>query len=124
MRRWLSIRFPHMPLNRAIDVDFDDTGVTLTRRSRLRERFAWSELQRVSIRTTEDGPFDDDVFIVLTTQAMSCWVPQDVATPLLLRLQQLPGFDNESVIEAMGCTQNNEFICWQQDRSLLEPKLG
>jgi hypothetical protein len=33
---------------------------------------------------------------------------------LLERLQQLPGFDNEAVIRAMGSTENATFVCWRR----------
>ena len=33
---------------------------------------------------------------------------------LLSRLQQLPGFDNEAVIKAMGSTNNAKFLCWKR----------
>ena len=117
MRRWLANRFPAAPFNRAVDLDIDDTRVTLTRRSRLRSTFPWSHLERVSIRTTDKGPFDDDVFIVLYTAKSCFWVPQAIAAPLLSRLQQLPGFDNESVIEAMSCVENKAFVCWTRDNT-------
>jgi len=33
---------------------------------------------------------------------------------LLVRLQQLPGFNNEAVIKAMGSTTHNKFVCWKR----------
>lgn len=92
-------------------MDIDETGVIITRGSCLRERLSWSNLERVSIRTTNKGPFDDDVFIVLATPETSCWVPQAMAASLRSRLQQFPGFNNESLIEAMP-VEDNEFVCW------------
>jgi hypothetical protein len=31
------------------------------------------------------------------------------------RLQNLPGFNNEAVIESMTCVENKRFVCWQKD---------
>jgi hypothetical protein len=33
---------------------------------------------------------------------------------LLVRLQQLPGFDNGVVIKAMGSTGDARFVCWKR----------
>jgi hypothetical protein len=38
------------------------------------------------------------------------------AEPLLAALQQRPGFRNDAVIEAMGCTENRDFFCWERCR--------
>jgi hypothetical protein len=45
-----------------------------------------------------------------------CAVPQssDGSKQLLERLQQLPGFDNEAAIKAMGSTSNGKFMCWKR----------
>ena len=114
-RRWLAKLIPHAPVNRAVDVTFDERGITCRRASGLDDHFEWSDLQSVVIRTTNRGPFDEDVFIVLSDAAASCWIPQAIAHHLLERLQQLPGFDNQAVIEAMCCAENNEFVCWTRE---------
>lgn len=45
----------------------------------------------------------------------SDWLPSETsASQLLERLQQLDGFNNEAVIDSMGSTDNNEFICWER----------
>lgn len=43
-------------------------------------------------------------------------VPQgeDGVSELLERLQQLSGFNNEALIESMGCTDNKLFLCWER----------
>ncbi len=117
MRRWLARRFPHAPLHRAGAIRVDDDGFQCVRESGLRDGAQWSELIRVSIRTTDQGPFDDDVFLVLETSTASWWVPQTAvgAADLLARLQQFGGFNNEVVIEAMSCTDNREFVCWERE---------
>mgnify|MGYP001544696844 CR=1 FL=1 len=69
------------------------------------------------------GPFDDDVFFVIETADKNFVIPQAApgASQLLERFQQLPGFDNEAVIDSMGCTDNKEFVCWER-RTL--PEIG
>ena len=99
-------------------VEFDDDGVT-SRRGAVVEHVRWAELAEVRILTTDDGPLADDVFFVLVAGAGGCMVPQGAGgcDALLRRLQELPGFRNESVIEAMGSTEFREFLCWRRDAS-------
>lgn len=97
-------------------VQFDDTKVTRTMRDGKHETIQWSELREVAIITTDEGPFVDDVFWVLSGTDTGCLVPSeaDGAKELLARLQKLPGFNNESVIKAMGSTGNGKFVCWRK----------
>lgn len=98
-------------------VTVDDAGVVRTMRDGTQESILWSDLREVSIVTTDEGPMQDDVFWVLAGTTGGCAVPSNAsgATTLLARLQQLPGFNNQIVVEAMGSTGNAEFICWQSD---------
>ena len=76
-----------------------------------------SELNEVAIVTTADGPFVDDVMWVLSGTSCGCLVPSETEgmQALLGRLQQLPSFNNEAVIEAMGCCSNARFVCWRRE---------
>ena len=80
------------------------------------ERVGWADLQKVEVVTTSDGPFAPDVFWVLHGTEGGCAVPQGATgdSQLLERLQALPGFDNGPVIEAMTCTSDRRFLCWQR----------
>ena len=65
--------------------------------------------------TTSRGPFEEDVFFVLTyddgaTEA----IPHGGAKELLTRLQQLPGFDNETFIQAMGVSEEGISVLWRR----------
>lgn len=101
-----------------MDVGCDDEGVTL-HRPEGPERLAWSELAEVEIVTTDDGPFADDVFWVLHGGGKGLVVPQTAAgtDALLERLQALPGFRNEAVIQAMGSDGPGRFLCWRRPQS-------
>lgn len=79
------------------------------------EEIAWETLERVSILTTDGGPFLEDVFFLLEgPEGTGCAVPQLHAPEGFLdRLQRLPGFDHEAVIRAMGSTDNDRFVCWE-----------
>lgn len=100
-------------------VTFDDEGVTRTRRDGLVEYVAWDDLLSVDIATTNEGPWVDDVFWLLSAGNHGYVVPSEAEGmgELLLRLQELPGFDDGAVIRAMGCTDNELFAVWRRDRS-------
>lgn len=80
------------------------------------ERVGWADLKKVEVVTTSDGPFAPDVFWVLHGTDGGCVVPQGATgdRQLLKRLQDLPGFDNHAVIEAMCCASDRRFLCWQR----------
>jgi len=98
-------------------VTFDDEGVTRTRRDGLVEYVGWDELLSVDIATTNEGPWFDDVFWLLSAGDHGCVVSSEAEGmgELLLRLQELPGFDDEAVIRAMGCTDNERFAVWSRE---------
>ena len=112
---WLKPR-EMAPINRVAVVTCDDQKINF--------RWAWgsttsedmSDVRRVLIRTTDQGPFDDDVFFVVETAGKNYVIPQAApgASQLLEHFQQLPGFNNEAVIDSMGCTDNKEFLCWER----------
>jgi hypothetical protein len=78
----------------------------------------WEKLVGVAIRTTDEGPFVDDVFFLLVGDDSLVVVPSeaDGAKELLARLQDLPGFDHQAVIAAMSCTENQTFPCWEREK--------
>jgi len=97
-------------------VTFDDEGVTRTRRDGSIEHVGWDELLSVDIATTNEGPWFEDVFWLLSAGDHGCVVPSEAEGmgELLTRLQELTGFDDEAVIRAMGCTDNELFPVWSR----------
>lgn len=81
------------------------------------EMVEWNDLQAVLLETTDEGPFAMDVFWILVGARSGCVIPQgaDGEAELLDRLQQLVGFDNQMVINAMLSTDNQRFLCWRKD---------
>lgn len=64
--------------------------------------------------TTSAGPVTDDVFVSLShADGSSHMVPLN-DDDTLPRLQQLPGFDNEAFIEAMGCAEEGVSVLWRR----------
>ena len=107
-------------------VTFDDEGVTRTRRDGLVEYVGWDELLSVDIATTNEGHWFDDVFWLLSAGDHGCVVPSEAEGmgDLLLRLQELPGFDDEAVIRAMNCTDNEPFPVWSREAGEYEEILA
>lgn len=114
-QRWRPAAFRPAPER----VDIDAWGVRRNQGARCIESVAWSELVRVHILTTDEGPFVEDVFWLLeAADGRGCAVGQTqaCAVGLLEQLQRLPRFDHAAVIRACGSTENNLFLCWEGER--------
>jgi hypothetical protein len=96
---------------------FDEVGVTCRWPDGPVQSVTWDDLDAVEIRTTDWGPFVEDVYLMLHAGDDGCVVPQESEgfDPLLRRLQSLPGFDNGAICSAMKCTDNAVFPCWRRD---------
>ena len=118
--RWFKSRFEMALVNRVSAVTCDSSLLQFHWARGSTASVRWNDVQRVLIRTTDGGPFDDDVFFIVEASGKSYVVPQQAAgaEQLLERLQELPGFDNEAVIESMGCTDNKEFLCWERESDI------
>ena len=81
------------------------------------QQIQWDDLEEVGIVTTDEGPFVEDVFfMLLSNDQKGCAIPQGAEgnEALLSRLQLLPNFDNDALIDAMGCTSNRNFRLWKK----------
>ena len=97
-------------------VEIDDAGVKRVLGNGQVEAVTWDALTEVSIVTTAGGPFEEDVFFLLRAGDAGCAVPQSQATgDFVSRLQALPGFDNQAMIDAMGTATDARFVCWTRD---------
>ena len=75
----------------------------------------WDALVEVTLITTSRGPFEEDVFFVLAYEdGTNNTIPLSDAEQLLPRLQELPGFDNESFIRAMGVSHESICSLWRR----------
>jgi hypothetical protein len=99
-------------------VAFDDHSIRRDLSDGRVETIAWQELDEISIVTTDQGPWVDDVYWLFTNRDRSrgCVVSSAVEgfKELLPRIQLLPGFDNRTVITAMGSTSNQRFVVWKK----------
>ncbi|HET6982915.1 MAG TPA: hypothetical protein VFI53_12285 [Myxococcaceae bacterium] len=94
-------------------IQLSGEGVSAVDGRGTRMHVAWSGLAEVGILTTSDGPWGEDVHVVLKDEGGAfCIVPHALASDLLKRLLRLPGFDHEKLIAAMGRTSEAKFVCW------------
>lgn len=100
-------------------VTFDSERITRILADGKTEAVTWADLKTITIVTTDQGPFVDDVFWLLEGNASGCVLPAEAQgmKELLPRLQALPGFDNMAVIAAMSSAQNAKFVCWSRGGS-------
>ena len=82
------------------------------------ESVRWDDLDEVAVVTNDQGPFADDVHWLLLPvgRQQVCAIPQSAAgsDKLLERLQQLPGWRNDTFVESMGSTTNARFVVWKR----------
>lgn len=100
------------------DASFD--GVNLRARTTLGEPIEWSshDFEEIGVQTTAAGPFVEDVFWVIQAHGRTVCIPQesDAAKKLLEYASSVEHFDWEPFIQAMGCTDNQYFRCWNKRR--------
>ena len=102
-------------------IHISDTSISSNNPNGRIDVVEWQDLNSVEIVTTDKGPFLPDVFWVLNGARAKCVIPQGATgeTELLNRLQKLPGFRNDALIEAMQSIDNATFLCWQRDKDSL-----
>ena len=96
-------------------VGFDQERFWVKHSEEETESFLWKELIGVAIRIFKNAPRTPDVFWILGVEKKLLTYP-DKATgeiEMLKRLQKLPGFNNNAIISAMSCIENETFICWE-----------
>lgn len=99
-----------------VEITFDADGMTAVYPDGSARSVRWDDLESIIIETNDSGPWGSDVWWVLRGRTGECHYPMGAAgeNEMLERLQQLPGFDNDAVIQAMMSAENAEFICWRR----------
>lgn len=98
-------------------VTHDEKTITMDDGAGTTAVLAWADLVNVTALTTDGGPFQTDLFWMLTDHdgRNSLLIPMGAQGEheLLLAMQtRLPGFDNMAVVEAMSSTTNGVFQIW------------
>jgi hypothetical protein len=109
---WLERR-ARQRLNHVIEVNTSGVFRTL---GETRESVTWASLRSVTILTTDEGPFVGDVWWLLEDESGGVAVPGGAAeiTAIMQHLEQMPGYDPEAVVQAMGSVENARFTVWER----------
>jgi hypothetical protein len=108
-------------------IEFDSEAVRFYLPQGEVQHIQWNGLDEVRIMTTDEGPFAEDVFFMLYCEDEKvCKIPQSAegTEELLARLQMLPNFNNENLIEALGSTSNQQFKLWMKTAEQDAPSDG
>ncbi|WP_048876302.1 hypothetical protein [Saccharomonospora saliphila] len=97
-------------------VSVDDTGVRRVLADGTEESVTWSDLSAVVVRVIPEGPWREDVFLMLAgSDGTGTAVPSGdpAADALIERLQTLPGFDHDTFVEAMTTDADQAYVVWR-----------
>ncbi len=108
---------PQRRIASPVNVTHDDKVIAVDSGTGSVATLAWSDLANVTILTTDAGPFQIDLFWILSDRdgRRSLTIPMDAnGEHMLLKAMQarLSGFDNMAVVEAMSSTGNDVFQIW------------
>lgn len=81
----------------------------------------WSAVNCIAIETNDSGPWGADLWWLFEGKSSRCAYPGGATGDLeILRLlpPRFPGFSDEQVIKANGCTSNARFVCWERTSAL------
>jgi hypothetical protein len=124
MLSWLSKLFrqrqgvaPQRPFTSRVRVVHDDKFITVYDGEGGVVMLDWADIVNVSVMTTEAGPFEIDLFWILSDRdgRRTVTVPMGArGEHALLQAMQVrfAGFDNMAVVEAMSSTDNAMFQIW------------
>lgn len=124
MLNWIFRRFwrpaktaPVPSVTSPVRVEHDDRLIIVDDGTGALATLAWADLANVTVLTTDAGPFEPDLFWVLSDKdgRQTLMVPLGaVGEHALLQVMQarLPGFDNMAVVEAMSSTTRGRFQVW------------
>jgi hypothetical protein len=108
----MALLYPESEYNVTITDDF----VRVEHPSESTVNIFWRDLQEITIVTTDEGPFNADVWLVLKGAAGMIRIPQGNPgyDTVYERVSTLDGFNFQGVIDAMMSTENNEFVLWKK----------
>ncbi len=110
--------FKSYPSNSPATVEFDDLQVRCIWPEDESISMRWKEISTVTLITTDEGPWIEDVYWLLeNSNEDQIVVPHGASghEEFLAEMQQrLSGFDDDAVIKAMGTTSNATFLVWSR----------
>lgn len=94
----------------------DAGGVRVTDPSGESSSLPWALIRGIVVQTNDSGPVGADVWWFAAGDEGSVTFPMGASgeKEALAYFQTLPGFDNQALIKAMQCTENETFLLWQK----------
>jgi hypothetical protein len=119
--KWISERLRQRKeaalFERAVVVQTDEQGISARYPDGTILSIHWDEVQCVAIETNDSGPWGADVWWLIEGNQSRCAYPGGATgdiDALKAMESRLTGFNDECVVQAMGCTSNRRFVCWQR----------
>ena len=86
-----------------------------------KEELRWADIIAIDIITTDKGPFEPDVWLVMRSETLSCRIPQGAPNydRVYDTVSAWPNFNFDNVIQAMMSTENATFELWRKASELL-----
>lgn len=105
-------------------LEVDEEGVRMCYGEKV-DRIAWHDVARIDAVTTGGGPWREDLYLLLRPAEgqsaepsnLGVLVPNDLGVPADLVRQlheRFPGFDDQTLIQACGCTSDAMFRLWER----------
>lgn len=91
-----------------------EDGIACEHPKRAREFIRWADVKEITIRTTSDGPWLPDVWVLFIGERDGCSVPTEAANfdAVFESLKRFHGFDFGCFLKAG--TNDALHICWKQ----------
>ncbi len=91
-----------------------DKFIKVEHPQRKAEQVLWGNIQHIKIINTDSGPFLPDIWLALFGIDDGCLIPLGAKgyEQVYDIVSKYEGFNFESYIESMSCTDNSEFDLW------------
>ncbi|MHA1758003.1 MAG: hypothetical protein ACTSVV_14620 [Promethearchaeota archaeon] len=105
---------------RVCSVQYKDDKIIFDKNDVEENVITLDDIIKISVVTTSDGPWLEDVFWFIETKTFKYIIPiEDMVQgvhKLLPMFQKLPDFNNGMFIKAMQSVDLNEFLCWEKNK--------
>ncbi|MCL6267188.1 hypothetical protein [Flagellimonas myxillae] len=98
-------------------VEFKGSTITTTDYDGNEHSIALRVIHQIIIETNDSGPWGTDIWWRILSDDGILSVPGGATgeMEMLKNFQRFPNFDNEQLINAMGSTENAEFVVWKNE---------
>ena len=116
-RRKYEKRAAAVMFEQQVIVRLSEQGISAAYPDGTTQSIDWADVVRVAIETNDSGPWGADVWWLVEGERTRCAYPQGATgdpEALAEYPRRFPDFNHTKVIEAMGCTSNARFVCWER----------